>query len=459
MSLTFETLGNATIQFAVDGIPLLATDPWLVGTCYFGSWALEHPVTPEQLENVQQSTYIWISHGHPDHLHHESLKLIPRTVKLLIPDHYDREIFDFLSGMGFSVEILKYRTWRRLHPELEVLCIDNENQDAILVARFGNALILNLNDSPLYGDGPFLRKLVRQHPNDRVFALGLCSVAADMLMFVNARGERIIDPPEALKPGAITSAARGAMALGARFYCCSSSQHVYVRADSVWSNPYCITYADMRRFWNRPEVELVPPFITFDLASGTYTENRPTHLSDMSQITDRTGDDDWSETLSGEEWHKVEQFFGKFKLLARHIDFIEIEVGGECRRMAMKPRGGDGVRDGGITFHAPRRSLIETATYGYFDDLLNGNFMKIELHGRAQLYPFFTPIIAKIGGNAKVFDERAYLRFCLRYLRRDPTGFISWRVRRWGHFSVRPWMRKSAERLRPFRPLKTVYRH
>src|SRR4051794_17709899 len=64
-SLTFETLGNATVQFKVDGRSIFATDPWLKGTCYFGSWALDHPLTPEEIENVQKSPYIWISHGHP----------------------------------------------------------------------------------------------------------------------------------------------------------------------------------------------------------------------------------------------------------------------------------------------------------------------------------------------------------------------------------------------------------
>ena len=457
VSLTFETLGNATIQFAVGGKPLFVTDPWLTGTCYFGSWALDHPLSEAQIRNIQTSEYIWISHGHPDHLHHESLELIPRTAKFLVPDHYDRDIFNFLTGMGFTVEILPYRTWHRLHPDLEVLCIDNENQDSILVARFGNALVIDLNDSPFFGEEQFLRRLVRQHPNDRVFVAQLCSVDADMRNFVDASGTRLLDPPEMLKPGAITAVARGAHRLGAKFFCCSSSQHIYVRADTVWANPYRITYPEMRRYWNRPEVELVPPFVTVDLMTGTYTENHPSQLSDTSQITARTGDDDWDETLSAEEWRSVEAFFRKFKLLGRHIDFVEVAVGSERRRFEMKPSRAGGTPSG-ITFSVPRRSLLDTVAYGYFDDLLIGNFMKTELHGRAQLYPFITPIIAKIGGNAKVFDQLQYLRFCLRYFRRNPLGFSSWRVRRWIDYSFLPWTREWADRLGVFAPLKIVYR-
>ena len=33
----FETIGNATI-ICHDGGPVLATDPWLIGSAYFGSW-------------------------------------------------------------------------------------------------------------------------------------------------------------------------------------------------------------------------------------------------------------------------------------------------------------------------------------------------------------------------------------------------------------------------------------
>src|ERR1700677_4854278 len=109
MNEIFETLGNATIQFFADGRPLLATDPWLVGTCYFGSWALDHALTEEQIANVVGSEYIWVSHGHPDHMHHVSVDLLPRSMKVLLPDHYDSEIHRFFAGQGFAVTVLKYR--------------------------------------------------------------------------------------------------------------------------------------------------------------------------------------------------------------------------------------------------------------------------------------------------------------------------------------------------------------
>jgi hypothetical protein len=453
--LTFETLGNATIQFSIDGKPILTTDPWLVGTCYFGSWALDHPLTAEQIDNVRNSEFIWISHGHPDHLHHESLRLIPRGKTVLIPDHYDRDIAQFLGAEGFSVEILPYRGWRRLHPQLEILCLDNENQDAILIARFGEALVINLNDSPYFGEYRFIRRLVRDHPNDRVFVLQLCSIDADMKNIVDESGRRTIEPPQALKPGAVWSVARRAARLGARYFCCSSSQHLYVRADSVWANPYRITIGDLRRHWTRRAVALVPPFVTMDVATGAYVENHPSEVSDETQITGATADDDWGERLSAAEWQRVGEFFARLRLLGRFIDFVEVSVGGETRRFATHPRRG--ARDG-IAFSVPRRSLLETVEYGYFDDLLIGNFMRTRLHGRAELYPYVTPVIAKLGGNAKVFDRAQHRRFLWRYFRRNPRAFVSWRIERAIHYVLVPTVRRWAARLGVFDLLKTVYR-
>ena len=83
----FETMGNATILVVQDGKPAIATDPWLAGTCYFGSWALDHPLTEKQIADVRACEWLWFSHGHPDHLHEPSLDLLPQGQKVLLADH------------------------------------------------------------------------------------------------------------------------------------------------------------------------------------------------------------------------------------------------------------------------------------------------------------------------------------------------------------------------------------
>ena len=63
MELGFDTVGNATLILH-DKVPLLATDPWITGSAYFGSWGLAHEIRAEQLDAVRRCKYLWISHGH-----------------------------------------------------------------------------------------------------------------------------------------------------------------------------------------------------------------------------------------------------------------------------------------------------------------------------------------------------------------------------------------------------------
>ncbi len=458
MNHAFETLGNASVILFEDGHPVVATDPWMVGTCYFGSWALDHKLSAAQIEAIRQADYIWISHGHPDHLHEESLRLLPPGKKILLPDHYSGEIAEFLSGMGFDVRVLPYRTWHTLSPTVRVLCMDNINQDAILVIEAGDSLVINLNDSPLCGELGFLQRLVRAHKPGRAYLLALCSIDADMFNFVDAAGGSLAGPPEERKPGAIWNVARTARRLGVGTFCCSSSQHIYARSDSIWANPYRIGWPDMKRYWTQPTIRLVEPFVTVDLDTGTITANHPSQQSDPGQITGGTGDDDWSERLNTDEWAQVEAFIRRFELVRRHADFVEFTVGGETRRFTLNPdstRPADKLR--GVAFMVPRGSLLTTVTYGYLDDLLIGNFMKVRLIN-LQLYPRFTPLVAKVGGNAKVYTHAQYRRFLLRYFRRNPLGTLGYQLDIEFNHVVLPWLRAAAERFGVKRPLKYLYR-
>jgi hypothetical protein len=456
MSAQFETLGNASVIVFEDDRPVLATDPWLTGTCYFGSWALDHPLSQPQIQNFVEADWIWISHGHPDHLHDTSLTMLPDGKKFLLPDHYDNDIASNLRDRGFDVTILPYRTWFSLTPGIRVMCIDNINQDAVLVIEADGALVIDLNDSPLCGEFNFLRQLIRQYPRDRTYLLALCSVDADMFNFVDEAGQSLAGPPEERKPGAIWTVARTAARLGVGNFCCSSSQHIYVRADSVWANPYRIGWADMKRHWSRPEVALIEPFVTVDLTGGKYIRNHPAQVSDARQITATTGSDDWAARLTQEEWVRVTGFVQKFQLIRRHIDFVEFQVGGETRRIPINRRA-HAANARGMVFQAPKESLLATVEYGYLDDLLIGNFMKVRLVN-SKLYPRFTPLVAKVGGNAKVYTTRQYYRFLWRYFRRNPIGMIAWRSQIEWEQVVLPWLRTITERLNVKRPLKYLYR-
>lgn len=421
-ALRFETLGNATIQLFAGGRPLLVTDPWLTGTCYFGSWALERPPSAAQIANAVASDFVWISHGHPDHLHSESLALFRPGTRVLVPEHYTDDIAGHLAGMGFDVTVMRYREWMALGHGVEILCIDNPDQDAILVIRTPDALIINLNDCQLWGEDAFLRRLVRQCPSGKTFLLALCDFVGDMNNIVDPQGRRIPDRLEARKEGTVRRTARLAALLGVSYYCCSSFQHRYVREDAAWANAGKIHHADMARYWSQPAVRLVEPFVTVDLDTMEITPSGP---EEAAAAPSGTGEDDWDEKLAPGEWPRVEAFFRRFETLRGVVDFIAVTVGGERRDFRITP--GNRRRPRGVHFRVPRRSLMQAVDAGYFDDLLLGNFMRTELID-VRLYPDFTPRIAKLGGNAGVMTAKDLRRFRAHYRRRNRLADLRWRL-------------------------------
>ena len=123
----FETIGNATLT-VFDNKPVLSTDPWIEGKPYFGSWGHAYSIPEDQINNIKASKYIWLSHGHPDHIDPDSLKLFEKKT-FLIADHYGDRIFNDLSksfdciklkNRKYSVENLFLRM-RKLVPGYQCL--------------------------------------------------------------------------------------------------------------------------------------------------------------------------------------------------------------------------------------------------------------------------------------------------------------------------------------------------
>ena len=392
ISHSFETLGNASILLRENGRPILATDPRLFGTCYFGSWALDNPLSAEQAAPMRQAEYYWISHWHPDHLQPPSLATLPRGAKILLPDHYSSEIAPGLRADGFDVTVLSYRAWFELFPGVRVMCMDNPNQDGILLIQAGASLIVNLHDLPWSGESGVTR---RRFPLEKTHLFTLCAIDADMFDFVDASGSSLAGPPGERKCGMIWRTASLAENPGIGALCVSSSQHMYIRADSVGSNPHRIDLGDMRAHWHRPGVALAEPFVTVGLDTD----------ASISTCPDRP--------------------------------------------LPHRRRG--------IEFEVPRRSLMETVTWGCFNDLLIGNFMRARLIN-ARLYPRFTPLVSKIGGNAKVFTGPGYVPFLLRYLRRNPPGTIAALLFIELDQVVAPCRWQAAGRTGVKGPLKYIYR-
>lgn len=454
---TFETMGNAIVLLSEGNRPLLVTDPWLVGTAYYGSWAQDRPLTEDQRKNCLAAPFAWFSHGHPDHLHVESVDLMSRQTTILLGDHYNTEIRDFFHEKGFKdIRVCQDKQWMELSPRVRVMSIANINQDTILVIENGDNLVINQNDSPFFGEDPFFRRMVRRYK--KTYLLALCSIDADMFNFIDEAGNSLAGPPDLRKKGTILQLAKRCDYLGVQNFCCSSSQHVYVRADSAWANPYRIGWDDMQRHWISRSTKLIEPYVTIDLDTGQITRNHQSQESDLSRVSDMTGDDDWTERLTAAEWSALEKFVRKFETLQSKTDFIEFVVGGERRRFFLTPRAEtkSQAAQRGVIFHVPRRSLMSTVEYGYFDDLLIGNFMKTQLVNM-RLYPDFSPRLAKYGGNAKVYTQAQLARFYWHYFRRSPGAMVRFAMESAWQHSVLPAIKNALAAIGLFHLAKQVY--
>ncbi|WP_116808691.1 MBL fold metallo-hydrolase [Steroidobacter cummioxidans] len=417
MNLGFETCGNATLIVYDGGIPVLATDPWISGAQYFGSWILPYQFTPEQLEAFAATRHVWFSHGHPDHLNLDSLAQF-RDKTVLLPQHHGGRILRDLTASGYNAHELASDSWLQISPQVRILCCPDWNQDAVLLIALGDdCAVLNLNDGSALGTRAALQ--ARLQPFKRRFVLKLCgNGTADMVNFFTEDGQRI-DPMPA-----------ESSSLGYRYSSLLKSwngthtspfscHHVFARTDSRWAAAYEVPIEAHQASFKRTRGEFIPGYFSYDVTRDRITETAMDAAPREFREPHEFGDN-WSEQLDHQEVHTVRAYFKKFAHLREKFQFIGVRVGGKDTYVDL-----DGPKGRGITFEAPRHSLMTAINYEIFDDLLIGNFVKTVLHGGVRsLYPDFTPYVAKYGDNGRAFsiDE---LHDYFRAYRKD-SGFNGW---------------------------------
>jgi len=446
--LGFETVGNATV-IAHDGMPVIATDPWLGEPAYFGSWGLPFEIPEEQLNSIEKAEFIWLFHGHPDHLNPDAIEKLHGR-KILLPDHVGNRIRDDLREGGFDVTVLPNDEWVQLSDRIRVLCLSDYFQDAVLLIDVAGTLLVNLNDATDRGWGRRVRKLVRQA--DRSFLLKLFGYGdVDMMNFVDEAGNSIT--PESVRKRPIGPQ----IAFFARLYGTTdivpfSCFHRYQRTDSLWTNAHTTPLEVFYDGFHETDMVLHPAFIRFDAETGKITELNPAETPEVVYEPEEFGDD-WSEPFRDDDVAKVGAYFQRIEALQTNIDFVRFIVGGEETLVDISGR----KTGRGVTFETPRHSLMTAIDYEIFDDLLIGNFMKTQLHGNWEsqsLHPNFTPYVAKFAdnGRAKSKEElRAYFR---DYRKRAPMAYLSHVLERESERRVRSLIRVDSP---AFRLAKKTY--
>ena len=415
MELGFETIGNATL-ICHDRRPVLVTDPWIKGSAYFGSWGLSHQIPEEQLNSIEHCEFVWISHGHPDHLSAESLKVLNKK-KILIPDHVGGLIFSYLKGEGYDVHIIKDRVWTTLSDHIKVLCLCDYNQDATLLVDVNGYLIINMNDGGALGWKKFIRKTVKNYPVS--FYLRLEGVGdAGMLNFFDEDGNRMLRDPAILATPLGPWIARETEYIGAKFFVPFSSMHRYQRQDSIWIQRYATSISDYAKGFDSKSCEILPAFIKYDCMNNKWEKIDPPEMPPVIRHPQEFGDD-WEEQLDKEDITTATQYFQSIFHLTRSLDFINLRVGKKDNIIELSKK----KLDRGITFEAPRHSLMLAINYEIFDDMLIGNFMKTTLHGKLKsrtptLSPYFEPYVPKYADNGRAKSKKELALYFEEYKKR-----------------------------------------
>ena len=136
-------IGHASVLIETKGLRILS-DPWWEGPCFGTQWWV-YPRADTSPIGDAPLDYVYISHGHHDHLHLGTLRRLPKVGKVLVSSTLN--IGDFLEARGFDV-------WR-IGPDEEVdlgqgvraRLMPTCSDDTLLAVDDGEASCLNLNDA------------------------------------------------------------------------------------------------------------------------------------------------------------------------------------------------------------------------------------------------------------------------------------------------------------------------
>lgn len=139
-----EYISHACLLIETEDLKIV-TDPWFASAAYCNQWhVFPRPVNTEVL---QDANVILISHGHEDHLHEDTLKLMPKQARVRYPYHFFGGAKEYIESLGFADvrEVVTYKK-HRLSPKTSVTFVVN-GHDSIMVIESGGEVLVNVNDA------------------------------------------------------------------------------------------------------------------------------------------------------------------------------------------------------------------------------------------------------------------------------------------------------------------------
>jgi hypothetical protein len=274
-----------------------------------------------------------------------------------------------------------------------------------------------MNDAGALGWKSFVRKTVKSYPIS--FYLHLEGVGdAGMLNFFDEDGNRILRDPAILTAPLGPWIAQETEYIGAKFFIPFSSMHQYQRQDSIWIQRYTTKISDYAKGFDSKVCEILPAFVKYDCMNDRLEKINPPETPLLIRDPREFGDD-WEEQLDETDIAKATQYFQNIFHLTKNLNFINLRVGGKDNVIELSKK----KFNRGVTFEAPRHSLMLAINYEIFDDMLIGNFMKTTLHGKLKartpsLFPYFEPYVPKYADNGRAKSKEELRLYFKEYRKR-----------------------------------------
>lgn len=141
MKVTF--VGHASILVEAGGLNILS-DPWWAGSCFGTQW-WPYPKPAVDAVDPERLDYIYISHGHADHLHNGTLSRLPKTAVCLVAQELN--LSEPLKGLGFEVIEVAPKTDYALNEKVTIEITPTVSGDSFSVIRDDRQICMNMNDA------------------------------------------------------------------------------------------------------------------------------------------------------------------------------------------------------------------------------------------------------------------------------------------------------------------------
>lgn len=372
----------ATILKNKKNIPILATDPWIIGSCYWRSWWLENPLTPSQIKNFMKVKFIYVTHEHPDHFHFPSIKLIGKSPIYLFADQSHKTNYKFMKSNGFKTKELESYKWIKIDNDIKIMSIPNWNDDSCLITLTPSAIIINMNDSR------FAKRRLKKISNildefnlPRILCQSYSPASFIFNFFHNKKRLKIVS-----KTIYINMALDNCNYLKANYFVPFASQNIFLRDDSSWANEFKVRYSDLEMNWKGP-TKLLEPYceLLIDKKEIKYQKNKHQTLSYLNNIKARETEKANKQMILevDEACRLIKEKFNTFSLLIlllfpRGIKFcLDSKQNFIYFPFSRTAKLEKKIIKSSITFHTSAQPFLDSLKFNHFNDLSISMFTKV----------------------------------------------------------------------------------